>query len=249
LDNTLMPVTYPRFTIRSLMVTVAVAAGVCALYRLTGGLGLVLVWLGLLYFGEIGIFWWMFRGFRRLSALCMGITSGLANIICCLVCVYVPRVDYLMPLIWLMSLPVVLGAGSAWAVTATRRNAYRRRSPWIAWPLMIGIAVAPLTMVFTLWPLRIAYWISRPAMERLADQIAAGRILPHPEWAGVIHVAGSAVDPAKGNLALIVAADYAGRSAFVRVSPRVSPEQDDAPLYNRSLNERLGGRWSFQRED
>ena len=75
-----------------------------------------MVLLGLLYIGQIGAISWIFRGFRRLSALVVGITGALANVTCFLVCVYFLRFGELMLLVWFVCFPVILGAGSAWAV-------------------------------------------------------------------------------------------------------------------------------------
>ena len=118
---------------------------------------------------------------------------------------------------------------------------------WV-WPLVLGVAVLPLTMVITLWPLRVAFSVSRPALERLADRVAAGQVLATSEWAGLIHVVGSAVDSATGNVGLIVDPDPSGRSGFVRLGPGVPPGQTAGPFFNQSVNS-LGGRWSYQEED
>ena len=71
----------PRFTIRSMMIAVAITGGLLGLYSAIGD-GLFAGLFGLFYIALIGTWWWMFRGFRRLSAFCFGTTVGLANAVC-----------------------------------------------------------------------------------------------------------------------------------------------------------------------
>jgi len=246
-----MRLAFPRFTIRTLMIVVAISAGILGVYQTFGGPGLLIACFGLSYIGVIGNLWSMFRDFRRLSALCFGIAAALANVGCFLGCVYFlsMSVIVLMSLVWLVPFPIMLGAGASWAAKATHRNAVPRRSALVAWPLVLGLAFAPLTILLTHWPLRLAFQISRPAMERLADRVAAGRRLAAPEWAGIFYVVGSAVDPASGNVGLIIDSDPTGRSGFVRVGGGISPDRIRGPFYNLNVYERLGGRWSYQNED
>ncbi|MFI5456748.1 MAG: hypothetical protein ACHRXM_14980 [Isosphaerales bacterium] len=246
-----MRLAYPRFTIRTLMIVVAISAGILALYQTFGGPGLLMACFGLSYIGLIGVLWSMFRGFRRLSALCFGIAAALANVGCFLVCVYRQGIDrvLLMSLVWLVPIPIMLGAGVAWAVNATHRNAVPRRSALVAWPLVLGLGLAPLPIMLTRWPLRLAFELSRPALERLADRVAAGQRLAAPEWAGIFYVVGSAVDPASGNVGLIIDSAPTGRSGFVRVGRGIFPDRIRGPFYNLNVYERLGGRWSYQTED
>jgi hypothetical protein len=216
------------------------------LYELMGDLLLVAI-LGV---PLIGVWWWMFRDFRRLSALCLAITAVAANVICFLLCIYLANlVGFVVAfLTWFATFPLILGAGTAWALKSTRRNAVPRRSPLRVWPLVVGLAVLPLTMVTTQWPLWLAFRVSQPSLERLADRVANGQILVTPEWAGLIRVVGSAVDSKTGNVGLIVHPDPSGRSGFVRLGPGVPPGQTAGPFFNQSVNS-LGGRWSYQEED
>jgi hypothetical protein len=237
-----------RFTIRSLMITVAIVAVFLGLYQLLGDRLLVAFFGG--YVPLIGVLCWMFRDFRRLSALCLAITGVAANVICFVLCIYLANyfgfvVSFLF---WLATFPLILGAGSAWALKSTRRNAVGRRSPLWVWPLVLGLAVLPLTMVINRWPLWLAFRVSQPSLERLADRVANGQVLVTPELAGLILVVGSAFDSATGNVGLVVHPDPNGRSGFVRLGPGVPPGQTAGPFFNQSVNS-LGGRWSYQEED
>jgi hypothetical protein len=240
----------PRFTIGSLMIVVALVGGVLGLYQLVGS-SLLLAILGLLYLSLIGVWWWMFRGFRRLSALTFASTTLVANAACFAVCIYLLGMAGSIPglLIWLALFPLILGAGSAWAVESTRRNAVRRHSTFWVWPLVLGAAIAPLPMLYSFWPLQLAFRVSRSALERLADRVAAGQVLADPEWAGICYVVGSDVDPASGNVALITDSDPSGRSGFVRTGPGVVPTRNLGPFYSLWFCDNLGGRWFFQTED
>ncbi len=240
----------PRFTIRSMMIAVAITGGFLGLYAAIGD-GLFAALFGLFYIGVIGIWWWMFRGFRRLSALCFGTTVGLANAVCFFLSIYWRNISgfFLISLVWLAFFPLILGAGTAWAIKSTHRGAINRRSPLWVWPLVFGTAMAPLSMLFTQWPFRLAFQVSRPSLERLADRVGNGDDLIAPEWAGMIYVVGSTVDSSTGNVGLIVDPDRSGRSGLVRVGSGVPPEQNVGPFHNLDLNERLGGRWSYQSED
>jgi hypothetical protein len=238
-----------RFTIRSMMITVAIVAVFLGLYELMGDILLVALF-NVAYLGLIGVWWWMLRGFRRLSALCLGISAVAANFSCFVLCIYFATMMgmFVALMIWLASFPFILGAGSAWALKSTRRNAVGRRSPLWVWPLVVGLAVLPLTMIITLWPLRLAFRVSQPSLERLADRVANGQVLFNPQWAGLIRVVGSAFDSATGNVGLVVHPDPSGRSGFVRLGPGVPPGQTAGPFFNQSVKS-LGGRWSYQEED
>src|SRR5262245_22610290 len=104
------------------MIAVAVAAGLLA--ASLSPIGLVVAF-GLTYVALIGISWWMFHGFRRLSALCFGVASALSNIASVGLCIYRFNMGgvILMFLVWLLAFPLVFSAGTAWATAATRREA------------------------------------------------------------------------------------------------------------------------------
>jgi hypothetical protein len=74
-----MPRWQARFTIRSLMVTVAVAAGALALSRWLEWLVLALCGLNLV---PVAMLWRMSRGFRRLAALGLAVAATAANMAC-----------------------------------------------------------------------------------------------------------------------------------------------------------------------
>jgi hypothetical protein len=232
------------------MIVVAAAAGLLAASRSLIGLFAA---FGLAYLALIGVLWWMFHGFRRVSALCFGFVAALSNIAITGLCIdRLGNVSvFLMLLVCLLAFPLVFSAGAAWATTATRRGARSHRSPFWAWPLVFALGILPLTMLLTFWPLRLAFLASAPALDGLADRVAAGQRVTNPEWAGLFHVVGSAVEPSNGNVGLIIVPDPSGRSGFVRVgaSPGLPVGRSGGPFYSLNLDIRLGDRWRYVCED
>ena len=151
----------------------------------------------------------------------------------------------------LCGVPLILGFGTSWSAAATRREAVRRRSPLLAWPLVIVLAALPLTMLFTQWPFRLAFLVSKPALDRLADRVAAGHAPPRSVRAGLFMVVKSVVDPTTGNVGLITDPDPSGRSGFVRVSPIRStpPGRVSGPFYNLYGDLQMDEGWRYQNED
>jgi hypothetical protein len=147
--------------------------------------------------------------------------------------------------------PVTLGFGAAWVGAATRLEAAPRRSPIVAWLLVLALAGLPLTMLFTLWPFRLAFLASKPALDRLADRVALRQPRGLPLRAGLFLVVGSIVDTTTGNVGLIIDPAPSGRSGFVRVSlvPGMPRGRRDGPFYNLNYDLELGGGWWYQNED
>jgi hypothetical protein len=239
-----------RFTLWNLMIVVAAAAGLLAASRSPTGL---FVAFGLAYLALGSGTWWMFHGFRRLSALSFGVVATFNNILIAGLCIHrLNRVGVtLMFLVCLLAYPIVFGAGAAWATAVTRRAAMPHRSQFVVWPLVLILSILPLTMLFTRWPFHLAFFASTQAMDRLADRVAAGQGIANPEWAGLFRVVGSAVDPSSGNVGLIIDPDTSGRSGFVRVSNTTSVPavRTSGPFYNLYFDLKLCGRWRYVCED
>lgn len=151
----------------------------------------------------------------------------------------------------LCGIPLTLGFGAAWAYTSTCRDAAPRRSPILAWPLVLALGTLPLTMLLTRWPFYLAFHASRPSLDRLADRLAAGQTIAGPEWAGLFRVVATEVDPSSGDVGLIIDRDPAGRSGFVRVgaAPSAPTGRGGGPLYNLYLDLKLSDGWRYECED
>jgi hypothetical protein len=229
------------------MIAVAAAAGVLAAVR--SPLPAMVVAFGVCYLALIGALWWILRGSRRLSALGFGVVAASSHAAIAAVGIYLPDIGglILMSLGWLLTFPIVISAGAAWAGAATRPTASPRRPAWLVWPLVGSAAFLPLSMPLTHWPLRLAFLASRPAMDRLADRVAAGQPVAGPEWAGLFRVVGSAVDPASGNVGLITDLNPSGHSGFARSGAPGGPPI--GPFCNLWFDLRLDDRWWYECED
>ncbi len=239
-----------RFTLLHLMIAVAVIACFLALWETSGGFLTLCVLLSLLL---AAMSYAMLRGQRRLAWWGFGIASVALNCSCFGLSIYAFNMGGAAGMVLgsLCGIPAILGFGTAWAAAATRRETVRRRSPLLAWPLVVVLATLPLTILFTHWPLHLAFLASKSALDRLADRVAAGQAPRRPVRAGLFMVVNSAVDPTSGNIGLITDPDPGGRSGFVRVTPGTSalPSRASGPFYNLNGDLELGGGWRYQNED
>jgi hypothetical protein len=245
-----MRLTRSRFTILHLMVVVAVIACFLALLVTFGGFVTMCVLFGLLLAAMSCA---MLRGYRALALWAFGMASVAVNCSLAGLSIYAFNMWGMvcMALGSLCGVPLILGFGTAWSAAATRRGTVRRRSPLLAWPLVIVLATLPLTMLFTQWPFHLAFLASKPALDRLADRVAAGHAPRRPVRAGLFMVVNSVVDPTTGNVGLVIDPDPSGRSGFVRVSPTpsTSPGRVTGPFYNLNGDLQLGESWRYQNED
>lgn len=164
------------------------------------------------------------------------------NVSSAVVCVYLYSIGglILLALIMFLLMPFVFISGTAWAVRSTR-------PPKIAAIVIVyAIGLMPLLVPATIWPLRLAAFISKPWLDRLADRVAGGEELSKPEWAGLYRIVDAKRQPDNGNIALIIDANPSGRSAFVRFAGSLDAF---GPMVNLNYNEPLGGKWFYQNED
>jgi hypothetical protein len=236
-----------RFTIRSLMIAVAVVAGLMVLPREWVVLAVVFSIPSLPLTGAV---WLASRGHRRPAAVCFGILAVLANGLYAVLCITPDcYLDILLVMAWfVIVLPAVGGVGIAWASLSTREGAAPRRSARVAWLAVIGLTAMPLFTIMTDWSLHLAFAVARPALDRLADQVTAGRTVGFPLWAGPFRVAAAAVDPVSGNVGLMIDPDPNGPTGFVRVESGI-PGDGRGPIVGSDLNLGLGGGWWYREED
>ena len=249
----------PRISIQRLMTVVAFAAGLSWLYQS------VYPHAFLPAFGYAAVVaafsigpWHTARSDRRLAARVMAVSAALEFVALTYLGVFSLR--YLSAvyklLISLILMPFTLGAGVAWANLASAPSVPKRVPRPAAWSLVVGLTLLPVSMIASHWPMRAAFRISRPALDRLADRVAAGETLARPEWAGLFLVRKvSRVDVGPGNIPLVVENDSTGHTFLIRASspaavPAVSP---DAPVNHRetTLSYRIsdGGRWWHHETD
>jgi hypothetical protein len=242
-----MPDIRRQFSVRSLMTLVLVVAGSLTLYRTVDRSSLAFGVLGLF---PTFVFGTMVRNRRRFAIWVFGIASLASNGLIALICAYLVSIGgyILIILVSLSLLPAALGCGVAWARLATATDATKRRPPWVAWGLVVVFCGAPLTMIANLWPLRVAFLLSRPSLNAMADRVAAGHPVVGPEQAGLYEIVRSVFDPETGEVALFIDDDPAGRSGFLRL-PSHTRTTSSRPFTNLNFNEHLDERWRYQNED
>lgn len=154
-------------------------------------------------------------------------------------------------LLGLIALPLVLISGVTWALVGLegRRKLAGYALIPLVWAAYVGVFKADVGV-------RLAAFISRPALVNLAERVRAGESIHWPRLAGIFVVVGVRT---KGPIvALVVRDDPAGDSALVHF-PDGSPSDAEitrlrkrafhGPMYNLNWDVALGGRWRYQDED
>jgi hypothetical protein len=242
-----MPLPSVRFTIRSLMIAVVAVAGLLSLRNVWT---VVVIALSLPGLALLVARWLIFRGHRHFASAFFWVPASLTNVLYAAACIR-PDVYLLGPLFlgWLfVIMPTIAAFGPAWAILATRDGAIPQRHPLLAWFSVAVLSVLPLSTLWTLWPLHMAFLIARPALERLADRVASGQAVSFPQRAGLFRVAGAAVDPISGNVGLMVDPNSNGPTGFVRVCPGTSPNRT-GPFAWDDLEVYLGWGWEYREAD
>ncbi|QEH36325.1 hypothetical protein OJF2_48860 [Aquisphaera giovannonii] len=150
------------------------------------------------------------------------------------------------------ALPLIFGFGSAWATLERRHGEDSRHSPsppWLTMGVLLGV---PLFTLTTLWPLHAFFLMARPAMDRMADQAAAGPwgALSMPAWIGPFRVVATRMSSDADGVALITDPHPAGPAGFVRLRPGDKTGAGGRPIIagDRLLVPLWGG-WSYRMED
>jgi hypothetical protein len=231
-----------RFSIRDVMVAIAIIAGVLAQPVF---LQQVAVVPALALFTAWGL---LSRGYRRTAGGCFWCLAIPYNVLVTTACAF-PFYNLALISLYFI-IPTMVGFGIAWAILATRPVASPRRSRWAAWVSVITLTMLPAVTVWTVWPFRLEFLMARSALARLADQVAAGQTIRSPRWAGMFRVVSSAVNPDTGTVALIIDPNPGGPSAFVRVggSPSHRPNCH-SPVRGDWLHVDLGEGWCYHEED
>jgi hypothetical protein len=241
-----MPALRFRFTIRAVMIAVLIAAGLLAL---PGDWAAAILVIAVLIAGPLGAERLFLRGHRRAAALGFWVLGVSWNAIYIALCLE-PDVYFLMPLFlgWIFMTPTVGGLGIAWVRLTGRDGAVPARARAMAGISVFALCLLPAFTVCTCWPLRLAFLTARPALETLADQVAARKASSFPVRAGVFRIRGSGIDPATGSVGLMTDPNPSGPTGFVRLGLRNSPIRRD-PIVGSHLYIELGWGWSYREED
>jgi hypothetical protein len=238
-----------RFTIRGLMIAVAIMAGLLALPGGLSVLGAALCFTALALYTAWRL---QTRGQRRLVGFCFGSLALLTNVSYTALCI-APEFArlVLLFLVWLLVLgPSLSEFGIAWANLVARQISASPRPNGTAWLLVFALTIIPAVTVLTVWPLRLGFLMARPALESLADQVAAGQPVPGPRWVGPFRVARLKVDSGTGNVGLMIYPYPNGPVGLVRDGGRGSrPPRCYSPFRGDWLDLRLGYGWCYHDED
>jgi hypothetical protein len=203
-----------RFTIRGLLIAIAVIAGVLAIpdpWRVIA-LALSIPCLSLLY-GR----WLHAHGLIGMAGFCFWTSAIFINVLYVVASICPELHLLLLCMAWfVLVLPTLAGFGIAWSRLTSARDGDRRQSSSRAWLSVFALTLLPLVTAGTAWPFQLRFLMAKPALERLADGVAAGQAMTNPQWAGPFRIAGSAVDPASGNVCLMIDTKPNGPSGFVR---------------------------------
>jgi hypothetical protein len=223
---------------------------IASLLALPIELSMIVMALALPCLATIGSQWLVFRGHRHLVTVCFWVLTILSNALFAAFCVapevYSLGFDLIIWLFFIMPTTAIFGV--AWMMLATRKGVLSRGILPATWLTVIALTVMPLATVWTLWPLRLAFLTARPALDRLADQVAAGQAAGFPQWAGPFRVARAAVDPISGNVGLMIDPNPNGPTGLVRVRPG-SPPNRRGPFGWDDLHVDLGWGWEYREED
>jgi hypothetical protein len=239
-----------RFTIGRLMIGIAAIAGILALPGVAGLLA------GLLFLASLHLIGarWIVEGGTRNRPLAAGTFWAVALCVNLIAVAFCLPPDYLIlggaifPGTLFVGIPAIVAFGIAWVQLMDGRGAVPPRSTEVAGILVFLLALLPMLTIGTLWPLRVAFLTSRPALERLADQIAAGKTVVFPQHAGWFQINDAAVDPVSGNLGLMIEPDRSHPAGFVRLGPGPAAGPN-VPICGSDLHVGLGWQWSYRQDD
>lgn len=234
-----------QFRIRTLMFAIAAVAGLLFTLRLgTGLLILLLLFLALCAMPSYG-FWHAARGYKRLPPKVFLVVGTFINVLCFVASITCSPLLFIFVALLpcLIGTAITLGFGAAWCTGAAGERSLPGRGRSLRCAIVAAVSIAPITMLFTLWPFRLAFLVSRPSLERLADRVAAGAPVSTPVWAGPFRIVGSAVDPTTGGVGLITDPDPSGRKGFQRSGP------SGGPFYNLFFDLQLTEKWKYADED
>ena len=237
-----------QFTIRSLMIAVVIVAGLLARPDELRGVAAV---LSLPCLGLFTAWRLLLGGHRRLAATCFWSLAIPVNVLYLALCAVPGMLSVALFFIWLfVIMPMLVGFGAVWSVLVARRGRVTHHSRQSAWMWVIALAVMPGVTAWTVWPFRLRFLTARSALERVADQIAAGQAVSFPQTAGTFRLAASRFDSETGGVALLIDPNPNGPSGFVRHNGALAGLYGcHRPIRGDWWHVGLGGGWCYHEED
>lgn len=235
----------PRLTIGRLMIAVAGVAVGLAVYRVLDRNVAVVLPTGLIF---VAVVRWAVSPYPRLAGWVFLISAVPLNFLLWAQGTYGVGIGGMMlAMATIITIyPISVGCATAWWIARCRERPDSIRPAWSI--AAVALAINPLLMFLSGWPLQVAFLISRPAFDRLADRVAGGEAITFPQPAGLYWIEAAAADPINAtHVALILDNDPAGRSGFVRWNVRDGSA--GRLMHNLNFDIPLDASWRYQDED
>jgi hypothetical protein len=141
--------------------------------------------------------------------------------------------------------PTIVALGTAWLVMSTRDETNPRPARNVAGCSVLAPAVLPIVTLWTLWPLHLAFRAARPDLERLVNQVAAGRPVRFPRRVSLFNLTAAAVVPRSGHVGLRIYANGANGTGLVRINAGAIPKTY-GPFLGVNFDVYMGGGWWYR---
>ena len=135
----------------------------------------------------------------------------------------------------LTALVLLVVAVVAWVCRGAERRRWYQLALLLAWPFLLA------SILFTSWPMKLSFAASTPALDRLAEQVAAGQTPSLPTRAGAYLIRAVETRPVSGGLAICLwtAPPERQHVGFVRSPAGVTPQ------VNPWTHTQLSPRWHY----
>lgn len=233
-----------RFTIGNLMIAIAVVAVLLALPAVVAAIAMA---LSLPWLCWIGARWLISRQHQCLAAMSFWSLATLINVVVAWACIAPNPRSYglVFLVVVVIAIPMTVTLGRAWVLLLTSEEEVPASCREAAAFSVFLAAVLPILTLWTLWPLHVAFLVARPRMERLADQVAAGKPIRFPRRVGLFRIAAPVTQPVSGYPGLLIRKDPYTSPGFVRVQPGTT-RTTHGPIVGVNFDVYLGGGWWYR---
>jgi len=230
---------FRRFTIRGGMVAVAVVGAVLAILMRYPYQGL----LGVYTLTPAAMAWLAGRGRPSLARWAFFGSAAWLDASMFFLVLYAPAFndDMLWFAASLVFVPIAPGFGLAWL--STREGRARKARAAV---LVIAATAFPISIMTTWWPLELGFYLSSPALNRLADRVDRGGKVVPGEWAGIYRIRGATPIRYNGSTLLLIDDDPRGIAGFARKKGAALGVADREWV---DVGQGVIDRWSYLAED
>lgn len=196
------------------------------------------------------------RGLCHRAGWAFGIAAGFVNLVVVVACVEPGAAVFELTLLLLVvvATPTVGSFALAWLRMLEKdmsASGKRRRCDTALFVALLAVAL-PFVTFWTLWPLRAAFRLAEPALDRLANQVASGGPVTFPRHVGVFSIEVPVIDPMRGYVGLkttracwLCPGFGPTDIGFVRVQPG-STRTTHGPFVGVHFDVHLGGGWWYR---